>query len=143
MAEQGSLSGWAPLGIFLGAGLGALLRWGLSQWLNSPMPGLPWGTLAANLLGGLLIGLALHILSPQVLPSWDARHLQLMRLLLVTGFLGGLTTFSTYSAEVVSLIEQQRWLTALGWAAVHLVGSLALTGLGWAAARLLVTATPT
>lgn len=106
--------------IGLGASLGALARWRLGLWLN---PGglLPWGTLAANLLGGYLIGVCVAVFQamPQLDPIW--------RLALVTGFLGALTTFSSFSAEVVGMLQQQRYGLALGTTALHLMGSLLLT----------------
>ena len=123
---------YAGIAVFLGAGLGALLRWTLGARLNPLFPTLPLGTLAANLLGGLLIGLVL---------TWQGRHPGLppeLRLFLVSGFLGGLTTFSTFSAEVVGLLVRGDYLWGLGAAAAHLVGSLALTALGMALAHLLL-----
>ena len=118
------MSGLAILAVFGGAGCGALLRWGLGGWLNPVFPTLPLGTLAANLVGGLLVGLAGALFSHQggLAPEW--------RLLVVTGFLGGLTTFSTFSAEVVALIARQQYGWALGTAGLHLVGSLTLTAAG-------------
>ena len=112
------------LAICLGACAGALARWRLSLWLNTQGALLPWGTLAANLIGGYLIGLCLALFQalPQLDPAW--------RLLLVTGFLGALTTFSTFSAEVVSMLQHARYLLAVGTASLHLLGSLALTLLG-------------
>lgn len=109
--------------ICLGASLGALSRWGLGLWLSTGA-GLPWGTLAANLIGGYLIGvcIALFQAMPQLDPVW--------KLAIVTGFLGALTTFSSYSAEVIGLLQQQRLAAALGWAAIHLVGSLCMTYVG-------------
>ena len=112
------------LAISLGAALGALLRWRLAVWLNQPGALLPWGTLAANLAGGYLVGLAIALL--QALPDLDP----LWRALLVTGFLGALTTFSTFSAEVVGLLTQQRLGLALLVAGLHLAGSLGMTWLG-------------
>ena len=118
--------------ICLGACLGALLRWRLGLWLSTPEAILPWGTLAANLIGGYLVGafVAVFQVLPQLDPSW--------RLLLVTGFLGALTTFSSFSAEVVSMLQQGRYALALGTAALHLLGSLALTVLGIKSVELLV-----
>ena len=118
--------------ICLGACLGALARWGLGLWLSQPGSLLPWGTLAANLLGGYLVGVCVAVFQalPQLDPAW--------RLLLVTGFLGALTTFSSFSAEVVGLLQQQRLGLALGVAALHLGGSLLLTWLGLHSAALLL-----
>jgi CrcB protein len=108
------------LAICVGASLGALARWGLGLWLNGTMA-LPWGTLAANLIGGYLIGICVAVFQalPHLDPAW--------RLALVTGFLGALTTFSSFSAEVVGMLGQQRYGLALGTAALHLLGSLLLT----------------
>ena len=114
----------AALAVFVGAGLGALLRWAFNGWLNPVLPTMPLGTVAANLVGGLLVG---------VFSAWFARHADWppeWRLFVITGFLGGLTTFSTFSAEVVTLLAQGRPGWALSTAAVHLFGSLALTALG-------------
>ena len=109
--------------ICIGASLGALARWRLSLWL-SPGGLLPWGTLAANLIGGYLIGLAVGFfqLVPQMDPVW--------RLAFITGFLGALTTFSTFSIETLGLLQQQRILLALVSTTLHLCGSLLLTWLG-------------
>ena len=109
--------------ICMGASLGALSRWGLGLWLSTGT-GLPWGTLASNLIGGYLIGvcIALFQAMPQLDPVW--------KLAIVTGFLGALTTFSSYSAEVIGLLQQQRLTAALGWAAIHLAGSLCMTYVG-------------
>jgi len=108
-----------PLGLAvvgIGAALGAWLRWWLGIRLNGLFPTLPLGTLAANLLGGFLVGVAVAYLNrhPSLPPE--------TRLLLVTGFMGGLTTFSTFSSEVVSLVERGEFMWAFG--------SLLLTGLG-------------
>ncbi|HJV70935.1 fluoride efflux transporter CrcB [Ideonella sp.] len=123
------MSGLPLLAVFGGAGFGALLRWWLGGWLNPVFPTVPLGTLAANLLGGLLVGLASAFFGHHagLAPEW--------RLLVITGFLGGLTTFSTFSVEVVTLIGRQEYGWALGTAGVHLMGSLLLTGLGVALAR--------
>lgn len=112
------------IAISLGASIGAVLRWGLGTGLNALFPAIPPGTLLANLLGGYLIGLAMACFSAYagLAPEW--------RLFIITGFLGGLTTFSTFSAEVTSLIQQGR----IGWAGLaisaHVLGSLAMTLLG-------------
>ena len=113
----------AVIAICIGASLGALARWGLGMWLN-PVALLPLGTLAANLLGGYLVGICVAVFGalPQLDPVW--------RLALVTGFLGALTTFSSFSAEVVDMLLQQRYALALGTAALHLLGSLLLTVAG-------------
>lgn len=109
--------------ICAGASLGALARWRLGLWL-SPGGLLPWGTLAANLIGGYVIGLAVAIfqIMPQLDPTW--------RLALITGFLGALTTFSSFSVEIVELLQQQRLLLAFTSVLLHLGGSLLLTWLG-------------
>lgn len=111
------------IAICIGASLGALARWRLGLWL-SPGAALPWGTLAANLLGGYLVGVCVAVF--QALPNLDP----VWRLALVTGFLGALTTFSSFSAEVVTMLMQQRFALALGTTAVHLFGSLLLTAAG-------------
>lgn len=109
--------------ICIGASLGALARWRLGLWL-SPGAVLPWGTLAANLLGGYLVGVCVAVF--QALPNLDP----VWRLALVTGFLGALTTFSSFSAEVVTMLGQQRFTLALVTTALHLFGSLLLTVAG-------------
>ena len=120
------------LSICLGASVGALARWRLGLWL-SPGALLPWGTLAANLLGGYLIGLLVGFF--QTLPPLDP----MWRLALITGFLGALTTFSSFSIEVVGLLQQQHYLMALGWSALHLLGSLLMTIAGLQTISLLLT----
>lgn len=120
------------IAICIGASVGALARWGLGLWL-SPGGLIPWGTLAANLVGGYLIGICIAVFQamPQLDPLW--------RLALITGFLGGLTTFSSFSADVVSLLMQQRYWLSLAVAGVHVVGSLMLTAAGiWSAQQFLV-----
>ena len=121
----------AVFAICLGACVGALARWQLGLWLNHPHALLPWGTLAANLIGGYLVGLIL---------AW-AHHADLApfwRLILVTGFLGALTTFSSFSAEVIEMALADRWGAALTTAALHLLGSLALTWAGIQTARFFI-----
>lgn len=110
--------------ISLGASLGALLRWWLGLALNGLFPTVPPGTLAANLLGGYLVGIAIAFFATYsaIAPEW--------RLLVITGFCGGLTTFSTFSAELVVLIQQGRVAWALGGAALHLAGSVLATVAG-------------
>lgn len=121
------------LAICLGASVGAVSRWGLALWLT-PGGVIPWGTLAANLLGAYLIGVALAVFQslPQLDPVW--------RLLLVTGFLGGLTTFSTFSAEVVIYLLEERYGLAIGVALLHVLGSLLMTVAGLKSALLLIAA---
>jgi CrcB protein len=116
---------WLALfAIGIGAMLGAWLRWWLGLRLNPLVAHLPMGTLAANLLGGYLVGVAVAFFAqhPQILPE--------VRLAVVTGFLGGLTTFSSFSAEVVHLIQTAQYGWAVLAAGAHLGGSLAMTGLG-------------
>ncbi len=110
--------------ICAGASLGALLRWVLGMALNAIYPAIPLGTLAANWLGGYIIGTALSVFAsfPGIAPEW--------RLFVLTGFLGALTTFSTFSAEVGALLEEQRFLLAGTSIALHVCGSLAALFLG-------------
>lgn len=117
--------------IALGATLGAWMRWGLSLWLNPRVAQFPLGTLASNLIGGYLIGIAVAYFSANaaLTPEW--------RLFAITGFLGGLTTFSTYSVEVVQLLQSGRIAMAGVLALIHLTGSLLLTILGFATYRIL------
>ena len=112
------------LAIFFGAGLGALLRAGFNLLTVGFASVIPMGTLLSNLVGGYLIGIAVAYFgnNPSLSPEW--------RLLVITGFLGGLTTFSSFSAEVVGLIQNGEYTWALGTALLHLIGSLALTFLG-------------
>ena len=116
------------IAVGVGAAIGAWLRWGLSTWLNARTE-LPFGTLAANLIGGFLVGVAVAMFSDRadLAPAW--------RLFIITGCLGGLTTFSTFSAESVALIARGDYGWALGHAGLHLFGSLALTALGIATYR--------
>lgn len=112
------------LGIGLGATIGAWLRWLLGLWLNPLLPTLPLGTLAANLLGGYLMGLAMAWLLPHPAVP-DA-----LRLALITGFLGALTTFSAFSAEAITLLGRGTWLWFIAHVGAHLVGALTMTALG-------------
>ncbi len=110
--------------IFCGAGLGALLRAGFNFLTVSAASTIPLGTFISNMVGGYLIGLAVAFFgnNPQISPEW--------RLLVITGFLGGLTTFSSFSAEVVALIQRGELTWALGTALLNLLGSIVLTFLG-------------
>lgn len=107
--------------VSVGSSLGALLRWWLGMRLNAHFPPLPPGTLAANLIGGYVVGVAVALFATfsALAPEW--------RLLVITGFCGGLTTFSTFSAEVVTLLQQGRGTWALAAMAAHLGGSLLMT----------------
>ena len=116
------LNGFVAVG--LGAAVGAWARWGLASWLNPRFLFFPLGTFVANAVGGFLVGMAV---------AYFARHAELSpawRLFAVTGFLGGLTTFSTFSAEVIGLIERGEAMWALGVTAAHLLVSLLLTAAG-------------
>ena len=115
----------AIVAISVGASLGALLRWWLGLTLNPHFPGIPPpGTLAANLIGAYVVGMAMAFFATYtaIAPEW--------RLLVITGFCGGLTTFSTFSAELVTLMQQGRALWARGAAAAHLFGSIVMTFAG-------------
>jgi fluoride exporter len=109
------------IAVCVGASVGALLRWWLGSQLNSFFPAIPPGTLAANLVGGYVVGIAIAFFATYsaIAPEW--------RLLIITGFCGGLTTFSTFSAELVTLLQQGRSLWAFGAAAAHLGGSVLMT----------------
>jgi CrcB protein len=122
-------SQFAAVGV--GAALGAWLRWGLATWLNPRVPHFPLGTLAANLVGGYVVGFAVafFVARPDVSPEW--------RLFVITGILGALTTFSTFSAEVIELLARGEWTTGFLLAATHLAGSLLLTAAGFATFRAL------
>ena len=122
----------ALLAVGLGAALGAWLRWGLAVWFNPVAPVLPLGTLAANLVGGYLVGVAVAYFAANasMAPEW--------RLFCITGFLGGLTTFSTFSAESVQLLMAAQYGAALLHTTAHLLGSLAATFLGFLSYRALV-----
>ena len=122
----------AVLAVCIGACIGALARWQLSIWLNTQEAFLPWGTLAANLIGGYLVGccVAFFQTQPDLDPAW--------RLLLVTGFLGALTTFSSFSAEVVAMLSEGRMGLAMATAGLHLIGSLLMTLAGLKTVALLL-----
>jgi fluoride exporter len=121
---------WLAIGV--GAAIGAWLRWGLGLWLNALHTQLPLGTLAANLGGGYLIGMAVGFFSgnPDMAPEW--------RLFAITGFLGGLTTFSAFSAESMLLLQRGDYTWALGHSALHLLGSVVLCVAGFASWRALI-----
>jgi len=123
-----------PLGfvaVGVGAAVGAWLRWWLNHRLNALYPAIPMGTLAANLIGGFLVGVAIGAFErhPDMTPE--------MRLLIVTGFLGGLTTFSSFSADVVTLFQRGDYPLGMAAIGLHLIGSLVLTAAGIAAVRVL------
>ena len=120
---------WLAVGA--GAAIGAWLRWGLGMWLTNAHAQLQAGTLAANLVGGYLIGIALGFFTanPHLSPEW--------RLFIVTGFLGGLTTFSSFSAESMTLMQRGDYGWALAHTLLHLVGSILLCAAGFATWRAL------
>ncbi|MDH5480140.1 MAG: fluoride efflux transporter CrcB [Nitrosomonas sp.] len=115
---------FAFIAVGVGAAIGAWMRWGLGLWLNALLPNLQIGTLTANLIGGYLVGisLAFFIQYPGLSPEW--------RLLIITGFLGGLTTFSTFSIEIVSLLSREQYTWAALVIVTHLGGSILMTILG-------------
>lgn len=125
------MSGYGVVAVGVGAALGAWLRWVLGMFLNPMFPTLPFGTLAANLIGGYLIGIAVELfvhhsgVPPEV------------RLFVITGFLGGLTTFSTFSAEAVGLLSRQQYAWAGALMIMHVAGSIAMTVLGILSVRAL------
>lgn len=114
-----------------GAAAGAWLRWGLGTLLNPVFPTLPFGTLAANLVGGFMMGVAMELMTRHAIMAPEAR------LLVTTGFLGGLTTFSAFSAEVVTLLLRREYLWGAVAIAAHVVGSIAMTIAGILALRAL------
>ena len=127
----GHLSWLAAGAVGAGAAIGAWLRWGLGLWLTNAHAHVQAGTLAANLIGGYLIGIALAFFSghPHISPEW--------RLLIVTGFLGGLTTFSSFSGESVAMLQRGDYGWALAHTLLHVVGSLLLCIAGFATWRAL------
>jgi fluoride exporter len=112
------------MAISLGASLGAILRWALGLLLDSWSIAMSIGTIASNLIGGYLIGIAIAFFSghPDLTPQW--------RLLIITGFLGGLTTFSSFSAEVTRMIQEGQLGIALSTVCIHVIGSVLMTFLG-------------
>ena len=125
------MTAMAVLAVGVGAALGAWLRWMLSAWFNPVAPALPLGTLAANLVGGYLVGVAVawFAANAAIAPEW--------RLFCITGFLGGLTTFSTFSAESMQMLMSAQYGAAVMHTASHLFGSLAATFLGFVTYRAL------
>ena len=127
MMGQGSMA----LGVAVGAIFGALLRWGVGLWLNPVWAGFPVGTMAVNWVGGLLAGVAYVVLGRHPNDAWRA--------VAVIGFLGGLTTFSSFSAESLALIERDRWLMAMLHTLAHVLGALFCAILGARLARIWVS----
>lgn len=124
-----SFASWFAVGG--GAAVGAWLRWGLGMLLDPVFPTVPLGTLAANLVAGFLMGIAMEFVTRNTAMPPE------IRLLMTTGFLGGLSTFSTFSAEIVTLLSHKEYVWGLLAIAAHVVGSVVLTVLGIFAARLL------
>lgn len=122
------------MAVSIGAALGACLRWGLGMLLNPVWPTIPLGTLAANLMGGLLMGVAMELMARATTMSPE------LRLMVTTGFLGGLTTFSTFSAEMSGLLLRGDVFWGAVGIAVHVMGSIALTVTGIFLVRLLASA---
>ncbi len=122
------MTGLGVLAVGIGAAVGAWLRWVLGLFLNNYFPSIPPGTVAANLIGAYVIGAAIAFLSQAgIAPEW--------RLFIITGFCGGLTTFSTFSAEITALFQQGRFALFSGAVVLHVGGSLALTLIGIASGR--------
>jgi fluoride exporter len=122
------MSWGAAAAVALGAAAGALVRWRTALWFNSVNAAtVPLGTLLVNCAGGLLIGVALA--------AFERAPHELLRLLLVTGFLGGMTTFSAFSGESLALLLRGQWGWAVAHTLAHVLGALACTGLGYAAVR--------
>ena len=122
---------WQGLAVGIGAALGALLRWRLGAWLNPVFPTIPFGTLASNLLGGFIMGLCMEYFSRSVAVPPE------LRLAATTGFLGGLTTFSTFSAETTALLLRRDLPWSAAIIGAHLIGSLLLTIAGVYCVRLM------
>ncbi|MFZ1642703.1 MAG: fluoride efflux transporter CrcB [Candidatus Contendobacter sp.] len=127
---------YAFLSVGMGAATGAWLRWWLGMLLNPVFPTLPFGTLAANLLGGFLMGMAMQLLMQHAALAPE------VRLAITTGFLGGLTTFSTFSAETVTLLLREEYLWTLAIVLLHVLGSVGMTLLGILAMKLLIGGAP-
>ena len=131
MARGGMMGGSGFVAVGVGAALGAWLRWWLGVLLNTALPSLPLGTLAANLIGGFLVGIAVEYFGQQGGISQE------MRLFVITGFLGGLTTFSSFSAEAVGLLMRAQYVWATALICSHLIGSILMTVLGIVTVRAL------
>ncbi len=122
---------WKPIvAIAAGSVLGGLMRWGLGLRLNALFPDMPPGTLAANMIAGYIVGIAMAFFAqaPGLSPEW--------RLLVITGFCGGLSTFSTFSAEIVTLLQRGQYAMAGGMVAMHVLGTVAMTFAGIATVAL-------
>ena len=130
------MSFYALFSVGMGAATGAWLRWWLGMRLNPVFPTLPLGTLAANLLGGFLMGMAMQFLMHHAVLAPE------LRLAITTGFLGGLTTFSTFSAETVTLLLREEYLWTLAIVLIHVLGSVGMTLLGIVTMKLLTTGAP-
>jgi CrcB protein len=119
------------LAVIIGGSAGCVLRWLFAMRFNAIFPNLPPGTLLVNLIGGFIIGgaMAFFIKNPQIDPAW--------KLLITTGLCGGLTTFSTFSAELMTLLQSGKYLWAMGSALIHVIGSLLMTFAGFALVNLL------
>ena len=128
-------SAGSALLVFVGAGLGACLRWALALWLNTPWAWLPWGTWLANALGALGAGVLWWGLQVGQWSFTEAGPVQAWRLFAITGVLGGLTTFSTFSLEVFQVLQRGHWPQVVALLALHVLGSVALVAAGWALAR--------
>jgi CrcB protein len=124
---------WATmLAVALGAAIGAVLRWAAGVWMNPFWPGFPLGTLVVNCAGGFMIGAALI--------GFERWPSELPRAFVITGFLGGLTTFSAFSGESLHLLQRGQWIMAVWHASAHVFGSLVCVAAGFALARLILRA---
>lgn len=134
MGGKDDMSWTSVIAVGSGAALGAWLRWGLTVWLNPLFEALPLGTLAANLVGGLLMGVLMGLLDAPV--DWSPQ----LRLFAGTGFLGGLTTFSTFSGEAGALLQRGDYAWAGLLVSLHVIGSIAATLAAWLLVRSLLRA---
>lgn len=117
---------WPFIAVGVGGAIGSILRWRISAWLNQPHAWLPWGTLTVNWLGGFLIGIlvAFFAHNPYLSSPW--------KLFLITGIMGGLTTFSTFTSESVGMLQNGAYFTFVSQVCLHLVGSIVLCMVGMA-----------